>query len=166
MLKKYLSYTKSRFSKRIFLLILLFFNESYSFYDVSTGTDEIKIDSETKLVLLNQIKKKCFQPEPKLFCRPEVFFIVKNEKFFYSFPDIVEEFQGFYYYFVKINENNYIQDLDNDGNFEFAIYPTIAGNNPVTEAYIYTFKNQMIIPYGKGKHFWEKGRHVVNIKKY
>jgi len=68
-------------------------------------------------------------------------------------------------YFVKINEEGYLSDLNNDGLPEIAIYPMIAGNNPITDAFIYTVKGSNLIFYGMGRFNFEFGPHIVEISK-
>ena len=58
-------------------------------------------------------------------------------------------------YFVKISPNAYYKDLNNDGNFEIAIFPMLAGNNPSTQAYIYSIVGTNLIFYGKTYFDWE-----------
>ncbi len=66
-------------------------------------------------------------------------------------------------YFVKIAQNTYLKDLDHDGNPEFAIGYDSGGNNPFVDAYIFSLKNNTIIPYGVGRFHFEWGPYVKNI---
>ena len=63
--------------------------------------------------------------------------------------------------FVKIRENVYWQDLNNDGYPEFAILPTDMGNAIYRPAYIYTLKNKSFHFYGEGTYIWYTGQHVL-----
>ena len=82
------------------------------------------------------------------------------------FQKYIEPWQGSdFIYFVRLNSVSHAVDLDKDGFKEIAIFPDVAGNAAKTKAYIYTVKRNQLLPYGTADHYWESGKHVVNIKK-
>ncbi|MBP5296289.1 MAG: hypothetical protein J6Y94_03040 [Bacteriovoracaceae bacterium] len=81
-----------------------------------------------------------------------------------SFPHLLGDWaQNSYIYFVQIGQNKYLKDLNNDGNFEFAIAYPSSSSNPFVDTYIFSLKNNGITPYGIGRFHTEWGPHVKNI---
>ena len=66
---------------------------------------------------------------------------------------------------MKISPKGYFDDINEDGHFEIALYPMIAGTNPITAAYIYSIVGNNLVPYGKGRFHYERGPYVENIVK-
>ncbi len=75
-----------------------------------------------------------------------LFLVADTKKIDYS--NILSKWNNYtFVYFVKIYKDKYLDDLDQDRNLEFALYPMIAGNNPVTDAYTpIERKNQAALP--------------------
>lgn len=63
--------------------------------------------------------------------------------------------------FVKIREDAYWQDLNDDGYPEFAILPTEMGKAIYRSAYIYSLKGDSFHFYGEGTYIWYTGEHVL-----
>jgi hypothetical protein len=133
---------------------------------VSTASDQIIIDSMTRLEMPNRLEEKCYKedyPDP-CFPKTTLTLFYKEEK--HSYPAYIAPWDGFFYiYFVKITPHSYSADLNSDGFKEIAIYPEVAGNAAKTKAYIYTVKKSQLLPYGTAYHYWESGSHVTDIKK-
>lgn len=68
-------------------------------------------------------------------------------------------------YFVYLKDKTYFSDLDGNGSLEVALYPMITGNNPVTDAYIYSIKGNKLSFYGMGRFHLERGPYVKQIIK-
>ena len=133
--------------------------------DVSTATDTINLSQETKLYMPSAYTAECIKRnEGHCFPRTSLFLITQNRK--YDFSNLIHRWDNSdFIYFIKIDKNKYFTDLDGDGNSEIAIFPMVAGNNPVTSALIFKVKDNKLIHYGVGDFYWEKGEHVINIKK-
>ena len=81
-----------------------------------------------------------------------------------GFPHLLGDWaQSSYIYFVQIGQNIYLTDLNNDGNFEFAIAYPSSSSNPFVDAYIFSLKNNGITPYGIGRFHTEWGPNVKDI---
>lgn len=114
----------------------------------------------------NKLEDKCYQKDYPQPCFPKTTLTLTYKNQSHSFPSYIAPWQGFFYiHFVKLTTDSYAVDLDNDGFKEIAIYPEVAGNAAKTKAYIYTVKGTQLLPYGIANHYWESGKHAVNLKK-
>jgi hypothetical protein len=133
---------------------------------VSTATNQVIIDSMTKVEMPSILEDKCYEEGYPYPCFPKTTLnlIYKGQK--HSFPSYIAPWEGFFYvHFVKLTPHSYSVGLDGDGFKEIAIYPEVAGNAAKSKAYIYTVKGSRLLQYGTAYHYWESGTHVTNIKK-
>jgi len=158
-------------SNRILLTILLFVFSSNSwalFEKVFSARNIITINSNISLEINSFFPDDCFDDVglvSRVDCFPsnELFLFYEGKKLNYS--NLVKYWKNTFVYFVKISHKGYFDDLDKDGNYEIALYPMIAGNNPVTDAYIYSIVGDKIIHYGMGRFHFEWGPYVKKIIK-
>ena len=132
------------------------------------GIDEIILDSHTKLIMPNKVNPACSNPERSedVDCSPTTRLDLIHKGKFFSKNKVIEPWAGgFFIHFVKVSENSYAKDLNNDGLKEIAIYPAVCGNSPKSLAYIYTVKEHELLPYGTGNYYWEAEIPVTKIKK-
>lgn len=138
------------------------------FAQIWTGSNEIFLDSKTKLAMPNNVNLECSvagRPE-NVDCSPSTPLNLVYKGKTYSYVKLIEPWQGsFFIYFVKLGPNSYASDLNGDGFKEIAIYPAVCGNSPKSLAYIYTVKGHKLLPYGTGVYFWEAGTPVEKIKR-
>lgn len=133
---------------------------------VSTATNQVIIDSMTKVEMPNILEDKCYEKDYPYPCFPKTTLTLFYRGKKYSYPAYIAPWEGFFYiHFVKLTPHSYSVDLDGDGFKEIAIYPEVAGNAAKTRAYIYTVKGSQLLPYGTARHYWESGTHVIDIKK-
>lgn len=116
------------------------------------------LESFLHLILL--VKKK------NDLCLPSNQLYLVKENHIYDYSRFIKYWNDeTFVYFVKISKNGYFDDIDNDGYLEFAIYPMVAGNNPVTDAYIFSIVGKELKRFGMGKFHYEWGPNVKNILK-
>lgn len=132
--------------------------------DVKTSRDYLKIPTGQELILKSKLALKCYKDDNDEMCFPTNKLFMKTKKETKDLSNIVSKWNYFFVYFVKLTENTHVADLDNDGVYEVAITPNVAGNNVVIDAYIYSVSNSGLSPYGMGKFNIEFGTHVTDIK--
>ena len=167
MLKKYLSCMNSRNNFLsiqiliVFLLPLTTFGYSESVY---SGIKKIEVSSDLFLEIESYFKDGCDRENDLCLPSNRLFLVAKTKKTDHS--DILSKWNNYtFVYFVKISKDKYLYDLDQDRTLEFALYPMIAGNNPITDAYIYSVAGDKIVHYGMGKFHFEQGPYVKEIVK-
>lgn len=192
MLKRYLIYMKN-LDKLLFITavtISLFSTNAWCLFEkVASAQVTITDDKDPqylqKITLPNNINihirshfpNGCFD-EDGLSDRNECFpitqlYLDKNDKKV-DHSKIInsnEDWQDVFTYFVKIAPNTYYKDLNNDGNYEIALFPMVAGNQVPCRAYIYSAKGTDLVFYGTGWLSWESftkeddNKFVHDIKK-
>lgn len=161
MRRKYLIFTKVLNS----FMFLLISNFAFGFSEqVFSGTKELNLNNISKLDITSYFDESC---NPDLdVCLPYNKVTLVEDGYKYDFSNLIRYWNNStYVYFVYLKGNQYIYDLDGDGILEFALFPMIAGSNPVTDAYIYSIKGNKIIFYGMGKFHYERGPYVQGIIK-
>ncbi len=167
MLKKYLNYMNSRNN---FLTILMLFAFSlplttfgYS-ESVFSGIKKIEVSPNLFLEIESYFKVGCDRKNELCLPSNRLSLVASTKKTDYS--NILSKWNNYtFVYFVKITQDKYLDDLDQNGNLEFALYPMIAGNNPVTDSYIYSVVGDKLIHYGMGRFHFEWGPHLKKIVK-
>ena len=133
-----------------------------------TGVEEIKIDHETKLQMFNKTNSACeiAGRSEIIDCLPNTHLNLIYRSKISSWNKLINPWEGsFFIYFVKLDKESYVKDLNGDGFNEIAIYPAVCGNSPKSAAYIYTVKENKLLPYGTGIYYWEIGTPVERIKR-
>ena len=168
--KKFWIFMKNQNSHFIFTFFLLFFscNAWALFEKVFSSKNEVIINNNISLKIESSFPSGCFDDlglVSRVDCFPsnKLFLFYEGKEFNYS--NIVKYWKNTFVYFVKISPKGYFDDLDNDGNYEVALYPMIAGNNPITDAYVYSVVGNKIVHYGMGKFHFEWGPYVKKIIK-
>ena len=165
--KKYLSCITSLNS---LLAILMFFTFllplttlGYS-ESVFSGIKKIEVSPNLFLEIETYFNDGCNMENDLCLPSNRLFLVAQAQKTDHS--DILSKWNNYtFVYFVKISKGKYFVDLDQNGTLEFALYPMIAGNNPITDAYIYSIAEDEIVHYGMGKFHFERGPHVKKIVK-
>lgn len=153
-------------SKNIFFLSILLMSYSLWGYSekVYSGIKDIQISKNTSLEIYSYFEENCDRDLD--LCLPLNKLFLNNDGYIYDFSKIIKYWnKETLVYFVKLSKNSCSIDLDKDGNPEIAIYPMVAGNNPVTDAYIYSVIENKLVFYGIGRFHFEWGPHVKNIEK-
>lgn len=135
-----------------------------TFMDVRTSKDYLKIPTGQELILKSKLAPKCYKDDNNEMCFPTNKLFLKTKRGTKDFSKLVSKWDYFFVYFVKLTKSSHVADLDNDGIYEVAIAPNVAGNNVIIDAYIYSVSNTKLIPYGKGQFNIEYGTHVTDIK--
>lgn len=165
--KKFSIYMNNRNSFFIMIMLLAFllplsiwgYSES-----VYSGIKKIEVSKNLFLEMESYFQDGCDRDNDLCLPSNRLFLVTKTKKTDHS--DIISSWNNYtFVYFVKISKDKYLYDLDKDGTLEFALYPMIAGNNPVTDAYIYSVSEDKITHYGMGKFHFEQGPHVKEIEK-
>ena len=131
---------------------------------VYSAIKNIKISKNTSLRIVSYFEENCDRDLD--LCLPLSMLFLNNDGYKYDFSRIIKYWnKETFVYFVRISVKGYIDDLNNDGHPEIAIYPMVAGNNPVTDAYIYSVVGSKLIFYGMGHFHFEWGPYVKNIIK-
>lgn len=167
MLKKYSNCIINQ-NKIFFVITILTFFWTLNVWAFSepvySGIKKIEITKELFLELETYFKPGCNRenelclPSNKLFL---TYHSTKND-----FSNLVSAWNNYtFVYFVKLSKNKYFVDLDRDGSVEIALYPMIAGNNPVTDAYIYSIVDNKIVHFGMGRFHFEWGPYVKDVVK-
>ena len=131
-----------------------------------TGVEEIKIDHETKLQMFNKTNSACeiAGRSESIDCFPNTNLNLIYRSKIFSWNKLINPWEGsFFIYFVKLDKESYVKDLNGDGLNEIAIYPAVCGNSPKSAAYIYTVKKNKLLPYGTGTYYWEIGTPVESL---
>jgi hypothetical protein len=167
MLTKYLIYMNSR-NKFLTIIILLAFSIPLTTFGYSesvySGIKKLEVSPDLSLEIESYFKDECDRERDLCLPSNRLFLIAKTNKTDHS--GILSKWNNYtYVYFVKISKDKYLYDLDHDGNLEFALYPMIAGNNPVTDAYVYSVVGDKIVHYGMGRFHFEWGPDVKKIVK-
>lgn len=167
MLKRYLNYMNNRSSTVILMTVLaLFWALQVMGYSepVYSGIKKLEISKNLILEIESYFKQGCDREKDLCLPSNRLFLVTKTEKS--DFSHITSKWNNYtFVYFVKITKDKYFDDLDQDGNLEFALYPMIAGNNPITDAYICSIVKNTIIHYGMGRFHFELGPYVNKIEK-
>lgn len=157
-------------SQSKFLLLITFIPlPSWAlFEEVFSAKNDIFVNDSISLKINSPFPKGCFD-ETGLVSRKDCFpqnslWLIKNGKKS-DFSQLMRYWTDVFVYFVKISREGYFKDLDKDGNLEFAFYPMVAGNNPITDAYIYSVNGSDLTFYGTGQFHYERGPYVKNIVK-
>lgn len=158
-------------SKRFILIsfLLIFSCNTWALFEkVFSAKNEIKISKNILLKIDTSFPDGCFDDlglVSRVDCFPsnELFLFTKGKEFNYS--NLVKYWKDDFVYFIKISSKGYFDDLDDDGNYEIAIYPMVAGNNPITDAYIYSIIGDRLVLYGMGRFHFEWGPYVKKIVK-
>ena len=168
MLKKFWSIIISQ--SNFFLLLMVFIPlPSWAlFEEVFSAKNDISVNHSISLKITSPFPKGCFD-DIGLVSRKNCFpqnslWLIKNRKKL-DFSRLVKYWTDVFVYFVRISPEGYFKDLDKDGNLEFAFYPMVAGNNPITDAYIYSVNGSGLMFYGTGQFHYERGPYVKNIVK-
>ena len=157
MLTKFLSIT-------VFLSSLLGFSSIYAalYGPVSTGVEKLKLADGEIVIKTNM--SQCVEEANKgkdLLCFPNSTMTLTTKSKTYDLTNIIKKWNEFYVFFVKIRKDKYLADLNNDKRYEIAILPMLSGGGAhVLDAFIYTVMDDGLKYYGKGKFFWEFGKHV------
>lgn len=77
------------------------------------------------------------------------------------FPIMKDYDENYFYYFVPLKINQYISDLNRDGELEFAIAVDHGGNAPYTSAVIFTLIDDHIRFYRKAWFKMDGGREIM-----
>lgn len=167
MLKKYLIYMNNQNNALTIIILLVFswplitFGYSESVY---SGIKKIDVSQDYFLEIASYFQEGCNRENDLCLPSNRLFLVAKTKK--NDFSNIVSRWNNYtFVYFVKVSKDKYLDDLDQDGTLEFAIYPMIAGNNPITDAYIYSIAGDKIVHYGMGAFHFEWGPHVKKIVK-
>jgi len=167
MLKRYLSYMNNRNSTIIIMIVLIvsWVVNAFGYSEpVYSGIKKIDVSKYLFLEIESYFKQGCDRENDLCLPSNRLFLVAKTKKS--DFSHIISKWNNYtFVYFVKISKDKYLDDLDQDGNLEFALYPMIAGNNPVTDAYIYSIVGDKIIHYGMGRFHFEWGPNVKKIVK-
>jgi hypothetical protein len=165
--KKFSIYMNNRNSFFIIIMLLAFllplsiwgYSES-----VYSGIKKVEISKNRFLEIESYFKDGCDRENDLCLPSNRLFLVTKTKKTDHS--DIISMWNNYtFVYFVKMSQDEYLYDLDKNATLEFALYPMIAGNNPVTDAYIYSVSEDKITHYGMGKFHFEQGPHVKEIEK-
>ena len=164
MLKKYWIITSSL--NKILLLSCLFTISSASAFSepVFSGAKELVISKSLSLQIKSFLKKGCDLERD--VCLPFNQLFINESGYTYDYSNLIKHWNNFtYVYFVYLKDKKYFSDLDGDGILEIALYPMIAGNNPITDVYIYSIKGNKLVFYGMGRFHFERGPYVRQIVK-
>lgn len=147
------------------VLFLFICNFVFGFsQQVFSGLKELPLRNTTKLEITSSFEENCNLDID--VCLPYNKLALVKDGYKYDFSNLIRYWNNStYVYFVYLKANDYLSDLDGDGNLEFALFPMIAGSNPVTDAYIYSINGRSIVFYGMGKFHYERGPYVQNIIK-
>ncbi len=169
MLKKYLNYMINRNSNIITItitILTLFWTFEVMGYSetVYSGIRKIEISKNRHLEIEPYFAQKCNREND--LCLPSNRLFLVTDTIKHDFSNFISVWNNYtFVYFVKISKDKYLDDLDHDGNFEFALYPMVAGNNPITDAYLYSVVGNKVIHYGMGRFHFEWGPYVKEIIK-
>jgi len=153
----------------IIFMFLFFSTPSWGLFEkVATGIRDLHISKNIHLEIESPFPKGCFDSlglvsRADCFPKNKLFLIITGKK--HNFTKIVSRWNDVFVYFVQLTPGGYFADLDIDGNLEFAIYPMVAGNNTITNAYIYSIVGNKIKYYGIGRFNSERGNCVTDIVK-
>jgi len=166
MLKKYLS--SISFQNKKLLAILTVFIISFPTWSytekVYSGIKELSISDNLSLKIISYFNKDCDLEEELCLPSNKLFLIKGSAEYDYS--KLIEFWnEDTFVYFVKTSKEGYLNDLDGDGTQEVAIYPMIAGNNPITDVYIYSIVSNSLKFYGMGRFHYERGPYVFEMVK-
>ncbi len=161
----------SQNSKIFFILFFLLFSpvKSWALFEkVFSSSNEIVVDRTSSLKINSSFPNSCFDDVgliSRVDCFPQnnLCLTVQGKKIDYSY--LLKYWTHEFVYFIKISPKGYLDDLDGDGNPEIALYPMVAGNNPITDAYIYSVVENKLVLYGMGRFHFEWGPYVKNIEK-
>ena len=163
MQKKFLNYII--FQSNI-LLPLFFFSNVHACLTcpVSTGTQRLNI-KDIEIIIDSNVSQQCIKDSNEgkdVICFPHSTMTIKRQGQTQDVTDIIERWDEFHIYFVKIRENKYFADLNNDGHPEIALLPQLSGGGAIVlTAHLYTLTNNGLNPFGQGRFFWENGKHVL-----
>lgn len=148
----------------VFLSSILFTTSVYApLGDVSTGVDKLQLEDGEIIIKINR-SRQCIQDAEEgkdVDCFPNSIMMLKRKGKVYDLTHIIEKWNEFNVYFVKIRKNKYLADLNNDKRDEIAILPMLSGGGAhVLTAYIYTIMDEGLKLFGEGRFFWEFGHHV------
>lgn len=190
MLRKFLLYIAT-LNKLLFISAVVISNFSTSgwclFEKVASATviitkeqdyfQQLKLPNNVEIHISSMFPKSCFD-EDGLSDRNECFPItelnlIKGAKKFNNTKTIStnKNWKDVFIYIVKIAPSAYFKDLNNDGYYEIALFPMLAGNAVPSTAYIYSVKDTALEYYGNGLLSWEylkeadNEKFVFNIKK-
>jgi len=153
----------------LIVFLLIFSGNTWALFEkVFSAKNNIQIIRNISLKIKSSFPNGCFDDlglVSRVDCFPsnELFLFYKGKEFNYS--NHVKYWKDTFVYFVKISPKGYFDDLDNDGHYEIALYPMIAGNNPITDAYIYSVIGDKLLFYGMGQFHFEWGPFVKKIVK-
>ncbi len=165
MQKKYSNYIIN-LSKITFLLSIVIFSCQLPAYSEKVYSGIKNINTKTGLILKieSYFPQGCNRDWDLCLPSNNLFLIHNNKNS--NFSKLLRYWNDItYVYFVKISPKGYLDDLDGDGNLEVAIYPMVAGTNPVTDVYIYTVVENKLVFYGMGRFHFEWGPWVKTIVK-
>ena len=129
----------------------------------STGVERLKLKDGEIVIKINR-SRQCMKDAndgKDVLCFPNSIMTLTKKGKVYDLTKIIERWNEFYIFFVKIRKNKYLADLNNDKRDEIAILPMLSGGGEhVSDAYIYTVMDDGLKFFGKGRFFWEFGDYV------
>ena len=152
-------------NKLLLLLGLLVTSSTFAFTEpVFSGTKELVISKSLSLQIKSFFEKGCNLERD--LCLPSSQLLLIESGYKYDHSSLIKYWNNFTnVFFVYLKDKNYFYDLDGDGSLEVALYPMVAGNNPITDTYIYSIKENRFIFYGMGRFHFEWGPFVKKIVK-
>lgn len=150
-------------NKFCFLVNLFFVSSTFAYTEqVFSGIKKINISDDVSINIKSTFDKSCNKEID--VCLPSNELFILDHGYRYDYSALVKYWnEETFVYFVYLQDKEYFKDLDGDGNYEIALYPMNAGNNPITDAYIYTLKDNKLIFFGMGRFHYERGPYVKNI---
>lgn len=130
---------------------------------VSTGVEKLKLP-DGEIIIHPNVSKQCIKDAKAgkdVTCFPHATLVLTRNGKSYDFTKLINKWDEFHSYFVKIRKDKYLADLNNDNRDEIAILPMLSGGGAhVLDAYIYTIMDDELKYYGKGRFLWEIGDYV------
>lgn len=164
MLKKFWIITISQ-NKLLLLSCLLVTSSTFAFTEpVFSGAKKLVISKSLSLQIKSFIEKGCDLGRD--LCLPSSQLLLNDSGYKYDLSKLIKYWNNSsYVYFVYLKDKKYFSDLDGDGSLEVALYPMVAGNNPITDTYIYSIKGNRLSFYGMGRFHFEWGPFVKQVAK-
>ena len=131
---------------------------------IFAGVRKIKIDDNRYLAIESCFKDEC--DEEKELCLPENHLILVDSGKIFDFSEYIYRWnEELHVNFTRLDHNQYLKDLDYDGNPEFAVTGYHSGNSVILHVFIFSVIQNQIIFYGEGKLHLELAAHVTDIIK-
>jgi hypothetical protein len=151
-------------SKKFLSIIILLLSQNlyasndFSIYDI--GKKKLKLPGGVSLSIVNFDKYEeggHLNWKTKLVIKEDSKIILEK----YPIIDIVENPETSSYFFVPINKNKYVMDLDQNKDFEFAIVIGGGGNAPSTRATVFSLKGSKLLVYKNAWYQEENGKEII-----